>query len=177
MKNGIQALRPFTSSPPPENLLERPESPTRLPILEQDVSPLVVQRPTSPLDTPTKDETVLPQPEPELINPLDRPSSPDPEPHQNPFLDPPQPETFPDADDEVSSIPLSRTSSRTASIHEDDVNSMSDWTEAFDSHSETSGGDAHSDFDTESDVVSDAESEASWARVRTSSSSRGYGVN
>ena len=182
-------LRPFVSehtlASQPDILiqsLEREESATRFPIFEQDVSPLV-QRPTSPLITPTKHETPVPQPEPEpqpeleLINPLDRPSSPDPESHQNPFLDPPYPETNADDDDDVSSIPLSRTSSRTASVHEDDMNSMSDWTEAFDNHSESSVGDAHSDFDSDSDVVSDAESEASWARVRTSSGSRGVGVN
>jgi len=183
-------LRPFVSeqslASQPDILiqsLEREESATRFPIFEQDVSPLV-QRPTSPLITPTKPETPVPQPEPEpqpeleLINPLDRPSSPDPEPHQNPFLDPPYPETNADHDDDdLSSIPLSRTSSRTASVHEDDMNSMSDWTEAFDNHSESSVGDAHSDFDSDSDVVSDAESEASWARVRTSSGSRGVGVN
>jgi len=193
VKNGIQLLRPFaTPSEQPDNLilsLEHEESATRFPIFEQDVSPLV-QRPTSPLITPTKTETPVRQPEPEprpqleLINPLDRPSSPDPESYQNPFLDPPHSEANADNNDDgddVSSIPLSRPSSRasshTASIHEDDMNSMSDWTEAFDNHSESSGRGAHSDFDSDSDVVSDAESEASWARVRTSSSSRGMGVN
>jgi len=189
VKSGIQVLRPFaTPSEQPENLipsLEQEESVTRFPIFEQDLSPLV-PRPTSPLTTPTKPETPVPQPdteprpELELINPLDRPSSPDPESDQNPFLDPPHSETNADndEDEDVSSIPLSRpssrTSSRTASIHEDDMNSMSDWTEAFDNQSES---DAHSDFDSDSDVVSDAESEASWARVRTSSTSRGVGVN
>lgn len=205
MKNGIQVLRPF-ASPPPEtenlipSLVERGSEPTttttKFPIFEQDVSPLV-QRTTSPsiiiatepetpvhlpqpIIIPTKPDAPVPpppQPDLEIINPLDRPSSPDPELHQNPFLDPPQTESHVNDDEDLSSIPLSRTSSRTASVREDDMNSMSDWTEAFDNHSESSGGDDHSDFDSDSDVVSDAESEASWARVRTSSNSRGMGVN
>src|SRR5271169_6281891 len=151
MKNGIHVLRPFISPPSEtENLIPSlvdrdPESTTTFPIFEQHVSPLV-QRPTSPpIVIPTKPETpvlppqpviiatnpetpVLPPPQPELeiINPLDRPSSPDLEPHQNPFLDPPQIDSHIDNDDDLSSVPLSRTSSRTASLHEDDMNSMSD---------------------------------------------------
>jgi hypothetical protein len=67
---------------------------------------------------------------------------------------------------------MSRTSSHTlslGSVHRspddiDDINSMSDWTEAFDNNTDTEG---LTDVDSDSDVVSDADSEASWARVRT----------
>ena len=66
--------------------------------------------------------------------------------------------------EDLESVPLSRTSSHTLSFHrDDDENSMSDWTEAFD-QTESEGP---SDIDSDSDVVSDAESEASWARVRS----------
>jgi hypothetical protein len=113
----------------------------------------------------------------DLINPLDRPSSPE---LQNPFSDSeamevesshvPEPVLESEAmHEDLESIPLSRTSSHTLIFHGDD-DSMSDWTEAFDNRSETEGG---SDVDSDSDVISDAESEASWARVR----SRGVGYN
>ena len=84
---------------------------------------------------------------------------------ENPFADPVIPA------EDLESIPLSRTTSHTLSLHrDDDENSMSDWTEAFDNETESEG---FSDNDSDSDVVSDAESEASWARVR----SRSVGFN
>jgi hypothetical protein len=131
-------------------------------------------------------EITLQQPFPEdLINPLDRSSSPDP---QNPFADPSESQSIPPTQTEIDpseshyedaeSTPLSRSSSRTMSLHDnaidhsdiEDLNSMSDWTEAFDNNTDTEG---LTDVDSDSDVVSDAESEASWARVR----SRGLGFN
>jgi hypothetical protein len=198
VKNGVQVLRPLA----PEQLnrehelipsLQQDESPTRFPIFTQDISPLIprttspsepilnlTERPTSPDCQPPPAAINLPviitpvivpelQPViPELINPLDRPSSP--EPSEDPFVDP-EPAT---ANDELESIPLSRTTSHTLSFHSgDDENSMSDWTEAFDNQSDSDGP---IDIDSDSDIVSDAESEASWARVR-SSSSRGVGYN
>ena len=198
MKNGVQVLRPFA----PEQLngehelissSQQDESPTRFPIFTQDISPLIprttspskpilnlTERPASPDREPPP--AIINQPiiihpvivpelksvTPELVNPLDRPSSP--EPSENPFVDP-EPTT---PNDELESIPLSRTTSHTLSFHSgDDENSMSDWTEAFDNQSDS---DEPMDIDSDSDIVSDAESEASWARVR-SSSSRGVGYN
>ena len=131
-----------------------------------------------PLQTPRS-----PSPIPEILNPLDRPSTPDSDFH-NAFADPRRdPESLPAEgdqqadDDDVQSITLSRTAGR-----EDDDSNMSDWTEAFDNATDSDVGtedfdDAESD---ESDVVTDAESEASWARVRnnpSSSSSGRYGFN
>ena len=169
-------------------------SPARFPIFEHDISPLIYKGEQSALKSPpfpAVDVPTIPPPEPalspkpvrspspipELINPLDRPSSPD----NDPFADPQPSFTLPyeaslkstmqsEQDDDMESVALSRTSGR-----EDDEHSMSDWTEAFDTpaESEVEG----SDFDgEESDVVSDAESEASWARIRTNSSGR-YGTN
>lgn len=123
-----------------------------------------------------------PAPEEDIINPLDRPSSP--EPPQNPFTDPAETEYLASREDidpseshyedavEDAEVNVSRPSSRTMSLHSfargddiDDVNSMSDWTEAFDNNTDS---EAMTDVDSDSDVVSDAESEASWARVRSS---------
>lgn len=83
----------------------------------------------------------------------------------------------------LDSLSLSRSSSRTLTFqgdtnvnaHDDDnISTMSDWTDAFETQSQTES-EVHSgdEYDTESDVVSDAESEASWARVRT----RGVGFH
>lgn len=116
-------------------------------------------------------------PTPELINPLDRPSSPDS--LSNPFLDAEEtPSDHPDPEstnnnEDNESIPLSRTTSHTLSFHGDN-NSMSDWTEAFDSDHVTESEGPITDIDTDDDnFISDAESDASWARVRSSSGSRG----
>ena len=131
-----------------------------------------------PLQTPRS-----PSPVPEILNPLDRPSTPDSDFH-NPFADPHRdPESLAAEnrqqadDDDIQSIALSRTAGR-----EDDDTSMSDWTEAFDNA--TDSDIATEDFDDAetdaNDVDSDAESEASWARVRnnpSSSSSGRYGFN
>jgi hypothetical protein len=102
---------------------------------------------------------------PDLINPLDRPSTPE---SQNPFEDP-EPQPIPE---DIESVPMSRTTSHTLSLQQqdDENNSMSDWTEAFDNQTES---EVLTDVDSDSDVVSDAESEASWARVR----SRSVGFN
>jgi hypothetical protein len=48
---------------------------------------------------------------------------------------------------------------------------MSDWSDAFDNQTES---EVQTNLDSDEDVISDAESEASWARVR---SSRGVGYN
>jgi hypothetical protein len=105
----------------------------------------------------------------DLVNPLDRPSSPSSIVGLNPFLDPVS------ADTQPTSAPLSRTSSsRTLSLQdEEETNSMSDWTDAFADQTESEFG---SDVDTvsESDVASDAESELSWARIRTGSRPVGF---
>ena len=188
-KGGLQVFRPFgasTSEQPLPNNLEtgqdviippvRENPPTRFPIFAEDVSPLI-HRTTSPLniipaspsnisnvvETVEKPELINPRPStPELINPLDRPSTPD----TDPFADPQA-----NGEPEIESLPMSRTTSHTLSLHpEDDINSMSDWTEAFENQTESEGP---SDVDSDSDVVSDAESEASWARVR----SGGIGYN
>lgn len=130
---------------------------------EFDVRPLSPLTDNPPLQEPltiTRAET--PRPEIHLINPLDRPSSPT---TSNPFMDP--------LETHSTSAALSRTtSSHTLSLQEEeyDNNSMSDWTDAFEQQTESEGP---SDMDSESDVVSDAESEASWARVR----SRAVGYN
>jgi hypothetical protein len=149
---------------------QRDESPTRFPIFTQDVSPLIhrTASPSKPNTPPPPSESIFP-PEAaiihDLINPLDRPSSPELEPIENPFADP---IVLPE---DLESIPLSRTTSHTLSLHrDDDENSMSDWTEAFDNQTDSEG---LSEIDSDSDVVSDVESEASWARVR----SRGVGFN
>ena len=81
--------------------------------------------------------------------------------------------------DALESLSLSRSSSRTLTLQDinnmedDNISTISDWTDAFETQSQT-GSELQSgdDFDSESDVVSDAESEASWARVRN----RGVGV-
>jgi hypothetical protein len=174
------------------------DSPTRFPIFTEDVSPLI-HRVASPNKSPSASQTLIPDTlvksvldqrsetpalinqDPvvlELINPLDRPSSPTPE-LEDPFADPAmsdiqESEThesqYVDAEE---SVPMSRTSSHTLSIDaaDDETNSMSDWTEAFDNDTES---EVNSDTETESDIMSDAESEASWARVR---GSRNAGFN
>jgi hypothetical protein len=167
------------------------ESPARFPIFEEDVSPLIYKGEQSPLKSPrfaAVDIPTIPPPEPallspkpvrspspitEIINPLDRPSSPDPFADPQPSFSLPYqapPESQSEQDEDMESVALSRTTGR-----EDDEHSMSDWTEAFDT---PAGSEAEgSDFDgDESDVMSDAESEASWARVRNNSSER-YGTN
>ena len=83
--------------------------------------------------------------------------------------------------DALESLSLSSTSSRTLTLqdipnHQDDdtISTISDWTDAFETQSQTESElQSGDDFDSESDVVSDAESDASWARVR----SRGVGVH
>lgn len=160
----------------------RAESPARSPIFAEDVLPLTKRAP-SPLNaTQTYLQTTTNLVElaetpagidprsitPDVINPLDRPSTPDPEP-QDPFLD-----AYTTMETDVESTLMSRTTSHTLSIQpEDEIdnNSMSDWTEAFDNPTESEGP---SDVDSDSDIISDAESEASWARIR---SSRGVGYN
>lgn len=150
--------------------VEQWDESTRFPIFSQDVSTLI-HRTASPSKSntppPPSEHVSFPEPViiPDLVNPLDRPSSPEPEPVEDPFADPIIPP------EELESIPLSRTTSHTLSLHrDDDENSMSDWTEAFDNQTDLEG---LSDIDSDSDVVSDAESEASWARVR----SRSVGFN
>jgi hypothetical protein len=173
--------------------VQRDESPTRFPIFTQDVSPLIYRTtspnkplPASPPLIPdTSEAPILDQrsvtPElinqhpvvPELINPIDRPSTPELE-LEDPFADPAisESEVHGSQYEDAHSVPMSRNTSHTLSIHEDaydEINSMSDWTEAFESESE-----GLTDAESDSDVVSDAESEASWARVR---GSRSVGVN
>lgn len=164
-------------SPPasPVKSPQLPESDTADPIptlpAPQPVSPIV----SSPQPGPP------PPPIPEIINPLDRPASPDLDFH-NPFADPyPHAEHIldtqteqseaqtPQDNEDMESIAVSRTTGR-----EEDENSMSDWTEAFDNATESELGDFDGE-ESESDVVSDAESEASWARVRTNPSSSSSG--
>jgi hypothetical protein len=175
-------IRPFAANPsseqsPSENAeneqsalipsLQLEESSTQLPVFEKDMSPLI-QQPVSllsllPASPPpeSSDYRIMP----DLINPLDRPATPE---SQNPFEDP-EPQSIPE---DIESISMSRTTSHTLSLQQqdDEENSMSDWTEAFDNQTESEG---LTDVDSDSDVVSDAESEASWARVR----SRGVGFN
>src|SRR5271156_56852 len=118
-------------------------------------------------------------PTPELINPLDRPSSPDSL-ATNPFIDATEliadqqdPESTNNNVEDNDSIPLSRTTSHTLSFHGGDDNSMSDWTEAFDDDHVTESDGPITDLDSDDDnFISDAESDASWARVRSSSGSR-----
>ena len=175
--------------------LQRDESSTRFPIFTQDVSPLIhrATSPNKPLpaspplipdtsDTPILDQrSVTPEfinqhpvvPKLELINPVDRASTPALE-LEDPFADPAisESEVHGSQYEDAHSAPMSRATSHTLSIHEDaydEINSMSDWTEAFESES-----DGPTDVESDSDVVSDAESEASWARVR---GSRSTGVN
>jgi hypothetical protein len=179
---------------------QRVDSPTRFPIFTEDISPLI-NRVASPNKSPSVSQPLIPDTLvtpildersetpalinqdpvfPELINPLDRPSSPTPE-LTDPFADPAgsdiqESETresqYVDAEE---SVPMSRSTSHTLSIDaaDDETNSMSDWTEAFDNDTES---EVHSDNETESesDLMSDAESEASWARVR---GSRNAGFN
>lgn len=157
-------------------------------------NPVVMSPPFLPLPMEHSDiaqhiassEITLQQPSPEdLINPLDRSSSPAPQiPLENPFTDPTDTAFDLSADpseshyEDAESSPMSRTSTRTLSLGSvrsapddiDEINSMSDWTEAFDNNTDTEG---LTDVDSDSDVVSDAESEASWARVR----SRGVGYH
>jgi hypothetical protein len=197
VKSGVQVLRPFALNPAGishiENVtnedhvlipsLQRDESSTRFPIFTQDVSPLIhrATSPNKPLpaspplipdssDTPILDQRSV---TPELINPIDRASTPALE-LEDPFADPAisESEVRGSQYEDAHSAPMSRATSHTLSIHEDaydEINSMSDWTEAFESES-----DGPTDPESDSDVVSDAESEASWARVR---GSRSIGVN
>jgi hypothetical protein len=200
-KTGIQVIRPFakntTNSTDEASLsgellipVQRDDSPTRFPIFEEDVSPLITHG-TSPFNTVVPKPSESPFADPivqselvdtvgaaELVNPLDRPSSPE---LQNPFADAeevqsapevadPIPELAESVQEDLEDIPLSRTSSHTFFSAVEDDGSMSDWTEAFDNRSESGAG---SDIDSDSDIISDAESEASWARIR----SRGVGVN
>ena len=135
---------PRTPSPNPStSWIEPPSSPP----------PPSIREASTPVQSPSD--------VPELINPLDRPSSPDPPPYTEPL----------NTTEDLESIPLSRTSSHTLSLHNaDEENSMSDWTEAF----EGTESELASDFESDGDIVSDAESETSWAHVR---SSRGVGMN
>jgi len=180
--------------------VQRFDSPTRFPIFTEDVSPLI-RRVASPNKSPSVSQTLIPDTLvtpildecsetpalidqdpvfPELINPLDRPSSPTPE-SADPFADPAGSEIQESATresqyvDAEESVPMSRSTSHTLSIGaaDDETNSMSDWTEAFDNDTES---EVHSDneAESESDIMSDAESEASWARVR---GSRNAGFN
>jgi hypothetical protein len=199
-KTGIQVVRPFAknatntineSASTGELLIpvQRDDSPTRFPIFEEDVSPLII-RGTSPFKALVPKSSEAPFADPivpsesvntvvaELDNPLDRPSSPE---LRNPFEDAeeeqselhvaePVAEPAESIHEDLEDIPLSRTSSHTFFSAAEDDGSMSDWTEAFDNRSESGAG---SDVDSDSDVISDAESEASWARIR----SRGVGVN
>lgn len=135
-----------------------------------DTSELTILDQRSETPTPIYQDPAIP----ELINPLDRPSSPTPE-LADPFADP----TMSDIQEseihgsqyvDAESYPMSRTSSHTLSLDaaDDDINSMSDWTEAFDNDTES---ELPSDNESESDIMSDVESEASWARVRGSRNS------
>jgi hypothetical protein len=90
----------------------------------------------------------------EPVNPLDRPSSPDPP-------------SYHEHEEELDSVALSRTSSHTFSLQDDD--SMSDWTEAFEEQTESGG---QTDFESDG-MASDTESETSWAHIH----SRSVGMN
>jgi hypothetical protein len=156
----------------------RQESTTRIPTLTEDISPLINRAAAQVSPPPTIDDDATPQPEvhsprnesllqpapqrvqsprvfsppPVLINPLDRPSSPT----LNPFNDPSE---FLSIRSSLSSHTLTMASPHLPA-QDDAVSTISDWTDAFESASE-----AQSPYNSDSDVVSDAESEASWARV------------
>src|SRR5437762_2390711 len=146
------------------------------PLINRTASPfksIVMSPPFSPLPMDHADiarnigssEITLQQPSADdIINPLDRPSTPESQiPSQNPFTDPTDTAFDLTADpseshyEDAESAPMSRTSSHTLSLGSvrsgpddiDDVNSMSDWTEAFDNNTDTEG---LTDVDSDSDV-------------------------
>lgn len=174
------AINPSSEQSPAENAeseqntlipsLLQEESSAAAQSFEKGIPPLIHQPasllnilPASPPPEPSEsnNDRIVP----DLINPLDRPSTPE---SQNHFIDL-EPQSIPE---DIESVPMSRTTSHTLSLQrqDDEINSMSDWTEAFDNQTES---EMLTDMDSDSEVVSDAESDASWARVRP----RGVGFN